>query len=230
VTLPLPETPLPETLPGAMGTTRAADLVARRISQAILDGAFPPGTRLREVTLSQQYGVSRTPIREALIMLSTLGLVELSPNRGATVLRLRDDDVTDVYLVRAVLEAEAARLAAGRATEELLATLDFSCDRLAMLHTAPAADQLAADTFFHYAIAEAAGSPRLHAMIRQICAVPEAYRASTPYTAGDMCAAERQHRAVADAIRRRKPGDAAKRMRTHIEWAGRLAVLRLARG
>ncbi len=211
------------------GPSRTADVVARKISQEILDGLFPPGTRLREVTLSERYAVSRTPVREALIMLSSLGLVELSPNRGATVLRLSESDIADVYLVRAVLESEAARRAATRADEGLLATLDFSCDRLARLHHAAAVDQLAADTFFHYTIAEAAGSPRLHAMIRQVCAVPEAYRSTTPYTPRDMTAAEQQHRAVADAIGNRRPAQAAKLMRSHVEWAGELAVTRLIR-
>jgi DNA-binding GntR family transcriptional regulator len=206
---------------------RTADVLARRISQEILDGVFPPGTRLREVNLSERYAVSRTPVREALIMLSTLGLVELLPNRGATVLRLSEADITDVYLVRAVLEAEAARRAATRADEQLLATLEFSCDRLARLHHAPAADQLAADTFFHYTIAEASGSVRLHGMIRQVCAIPEAYRSSTPYTPQDMVAAEQQHRAVAEAIGCRRPSQASRLMRSHVEWAAELAVVRL---
>jgi DNA-binding GntR family transcriptional regulator len=209
------------------GPSRTADVVARRISMAILDGSVTPGTRLREATLAEQYQVSRTPVREALIMLASLGLVALSPNRGATVLHLTEADVADVYSVRAVLESEAARRAAGRVTDDLQKTLGLSCDQLALLHEAPAADQLAADTFFHYAIADASGSPRLHSMIRQICAVPEAYRSRTPYTPRDMIMAEQQHRAVADAIRRRRPAEAAKTMRLHVEWAGKLAAERL---
>jgi GntR family transcriptional regulator, rspAB operon transcriptional repressor len=206
---------------------RTADVLARRISQEILDGVFPPGTRLREVSLSERYAVSRTPVREALIILSTLGLVELLPNRGAKVLKLSGADISDVYLVRAVLEAEAARRAAAHPAEQFIATLHFSCDRLGKLHHAPAGEQLAADTFFHYAIAEASGSPRLHGMIRQVCAIPEAYRSSTPYTSHDMVAAEEQHRAVAEAIERRRPAQASRLMRSHVEWAGELAVTRL---
>jgi DNA-binding GntR family transcriptional regulator len=101
---------------------------------------------------------------------------------------------------------------------------------MADLHGAPASEQLAADTFFHYTIAEASGSPRLHALIRQVSAIPEAYRSSMPYTSGDMTEAERQHRAIAAAIRRRSHARARELMGSHVAWAGRLAVERLGFG
>ncbi len=82
-------------------------------------------------------------------------------------------------------------------------------------------------TNFHYTIAEASGSPRLHALIRQVSAIPEAYRASIPYTSEDMIEAERQHRAIAEAIRRRHHGEARRFMRSHVGWAGNLAMQRL---
>ena len=207
---------------------RTVDAIARRISQAIVDGTFPPGSRLREMNLAEAYDVSRTPVREALVMLSAQGLVELSPNRGATVLELTADDIADVYLVRGVLEAEAARLAAAGPTPELLDTLEESCARLATLHDAPPGEQLAADTAFHYAIAAASGSARLHAMIRQISALPEAYRSMVPYTPDDMRAAEQQHRSVAAAVAGRQSRKAADAMRAHVAWSCGLAVARVA--
>lgn len=207
-----------------------ADIVARRITGAILAGTFPPGTRLREESLASAYGVSRTPIREALIQLASSGLVELTRNRGATVLQLTADDIEDVYHVRAVLESEAASLATRRATPELLDYLGRSCDRLALLHDAPATEQLAADTDFHYSIARASGSPRLHALIRQVSAVPEAYRSTMAYLPPDMAAAEAQHRSVLEAMRDRRSASAAKAMRRHVDWACRLAVARLTAG
>ncbi len=212
---------------GVVRPESTADIVTRRITGAILGGAFPPGTRLREETLASAYGVSRTPIREALIQLAGTGLVELTRNRGATVLQLTAADIEDVYHVRAVLEAEAASLATQRATPELLEYLGRSCGRLALLHEAPATEQLAADTDFHYSIAEASGSPRLHGLIRQVSAVPEAYRSTMAYLPPDMAAAEAQHRAVLEAMRGGRPAAAAKAMRRHVQWACRLAVTRL---
>jgi DNA-binding GntR family transcriptional regulator len=208
---------------------RTADVVARRLGTAILDGELPPGTRLTEEMLAARYSVSRTPVREALILLSTSGLVELERNRGATVLQLTAADVAEVYHLRAVLESEAAGLAARHLTADLADLLDKSCDRLGELHGAPAAEQLAADTFFHYTIAEASGSPRLCGLIRQVSAIPEAYRSSIAYTGDDMTEAERQHRAIAESLRLHRGGAARKLMRSHVDWAGCLAVERLQR-
>jgi DNA-binding GntR family transcriptional regulator len=204
-----------------------AEIVARRISQAIVSGTLLPGTRLTEETLAQAYAVSRTPIREALILLSGSGLVELTRNRGATVLQLTAADVLEIYHLRALLESESARLATRRGTPELADLLEKSCDQMATLHEAPASEQLAADTYFHYNIAEASGSRRLYSLIRQVCAIPEAYRSSLAYSAGDMGEAERQHRAITTAIRRHRSGEAARLMHDHVGWAGKMAVARL---
>jgi DNA-binding GntR family transcriptional regulator len=212
---------------GPIRAERTADVVARRLAQAILSGEIPPGTRLREENLASSFSVSRTPVREALIVLSGTGLVQLAANRGATVLQLTADDVSEVYHLRAVLEAESAAMAAGRITAELAGLLLAICDRMAELHQAAASEQLAADTRFHYTIAEASGSPRLHDLVRQVSAIPEAYRSAIPYTGADMTEAERQHRGIAGAIQRRDGGEARRLMQSHVEWAGRLAVDRL---
>jgi DNA-binding GntR family transcriptional regulator len=212
---------------GPVRGERTADVVARRLAQAILSGEIAPGTRLREENLAQTFSVSRTPVREALIVLSGTGLAHLEANRGATVLQLTAGDVAEVYHLRAVLEAESAAMAAGRITAELAGLLFKICDRMGELHQAAASEQLAADTQFHYTIAEASGSPRLHALVRQVSAIPEAYRSANPYTAADMGEAERQHRAIAGAIQRQDGVEARRLMRSHVEWAGRLAVDRL---
>ncbi len=212
---------------GPVRGERTADVVARRLAQAILSGEIAPGTRLREENLASTFSVSRTPVREALIVLSGTGLVQLAANRGATVLQLTAGDVAEVYHLRAVLEAESAALAAGRITAELAGLLLAVCDRMGELHQAPATEQLAADTQFHYTIAEASGSPRLHDLVRQVSAIPEAYRSAIPYTGADMSEAERQHRGIAGAIQRRDGGAARRLMQSHVEWAGRLAVDRL---
>lgn len=206
---------------------RTADIVARRIAQAVLDGELPPGTRLTEEALATRFGVSRTPIREALISLATSGLLELTRNRGATVLQLTASDVREVYHLRALLESEAARLAAHRVGDELAELLEKSCDRLAELHRAPAPEQLAADTFFHYSIAEASGSARLAALVRQVSAVSVAYRSVMAYTPADMVEAERQHRGVLAALRRHRGNEARGLMQAHVAWAGQLALERL---
>jgi len=206
---------------------RTANLVARQITRAIVSGELMPGTRLTEKGLAASYEVSRTPIREALVQLASVDLVQLVPNRGATVLNLTLADVAEMYQVRAILEAEAARLAARAITPEILGLLEKSCDRLVLLHDAPGVEQLAADTEFHYRIAEAAGSERLASLIRQVSAVPEAYRSTIAYTSGDMTEAERQHRGILAELAGRRPAGASRLMRNHIGWSCELAMVRL---
>lgn len=95
----------------------------RRIRQDILDGAFPAGTVLHETALTERYGVSRTPIREALARLEHDGLLDRAA-RGYRVRSGTPEDVLDIYEARIALEAVAAANAATRATELELARLE----------------------------------------------------------------------------------------------------------
>jgi DNA-binding GntR family transcriptional regulator len=95
----------------------AAERVYVGLKQAIMGGSIKPGERLREIDLAARYGVSRTPVREALKRLGTEGLVVDVPGRGLAVTKPSPEQIMDAYLVREVLEGLAARLAAERAIE-----------------------------------------------------------------------------------------------------------------
>jgi DNA-binding GntR family transcriptional regulator len=82
------------------------------------DGRLPPGQRLKEEKLARELGMSRTPVREALLMLESEGLVESIPRRGATVRSYAVGDLDDVYQLRALLEGYSARRAATRISTE----------------------------------------------------------------------------------------------------------------
>ena len=88
--------------------------ILERLRALILTGEYGPDERLIEEQLAERLGVSRTPVRQALTMLEAEGLVEIAPNRGATVCSFSIEDVWDIYDLRAVLEGHAARRAAGR--------------------------------------------------------------------------------------------------------------------
>src|SRR5680860_567410 len=107
--------------------------IARAIRAAILDGRLAPGESLRETQLAESLGTSRTPIREALIMLEREGLVQGAPNRGSTVRRFDQDELEDLYNIRAALEGHAARQAAERLDDTAIAALEASCDRFRKL-------------------------------------------------------------------------------------------------
>ena len=96
--------------------TKADDL-ALALEEAIVSGEIAPGTVLRQEQLSEQYRVSRTPVREALRRLAALGLVSFVPNRGVRVRTLSREELREAFLVRAELESLATELATPRITD-----------------------------------------------------------------------------------------------------------------
>jgi len=94
-----------------------------RIRAAIRDGALPPGLRLTETDLAARFGVSRTPVRQAIARLEAEGLLTHQPRRGLSVTRPDHQQVIELYVMREILEGAAARLAAQHATETELAAM-----------------------------------------------------------------------------------------------------------
>ena len=156
------------------------------IRQAILDGRLPPGGRLKEEELAQELGISRTPVREALLMLQAEGLVDAAPNRGATVRSHSVEDLTDLYQLRALLEGYAARRAAAGLSDDAIAALRESCDRFERLlgDDEDMTGLVKENLFFHQTILEGAGSARLGTMVRQVIELPLVYRSYVWYSPG----------------------------------------------
>src|SRR3954466_15174945 len=103
---------------GPLQIRSVVDQVYAAVRARILSGELPRGSRLRQASLADELGVSRTPLREALRRLASEGLVELSPNRGATVSQLDFGDMRHAWAARLALEPGAARLAAERRDED----------------------------------------------------------------------------------------------------------------
>jgi len=89
-----------------------ADRLAAAIAECVLSGEFPPGFRLDEGMLAVRYGVSRTPVREALRQLASSGLIDVKPRRGATVAKATSAEMETLFGAMAEIEATCARLAA----------------------------------------------------------------------------------------------------------------------
>src|SRR3990170_2322132 len=100
-----------------------ADEIALALEDEIVSGAIEPGTVLRQEQLSERFGVSRTPVREALRRLAALGLVSFVPNRGVRVRALSREELREAFLVRAELESLATEVATPRMTASDLAAL-----------------------------------------------------------------------------------------------------------
>jgi GntR family transcriptional repressor for pyruvate dehydrogenase complex len=212
---------------------RLPDKVARQLQQSILDGTLTPGDRLpTERELGEQFGVSRTVIREAVRSLIAKGLLEV---RGGSGLRVATIDVSAVretmgmYLrvnaefdygklheVRSVLEIEIAGLAAERATDEDLAALEKSCDDMAA-----ALDDVekisVLDVEFHRLIAQATHNSLFVVMLDSIGDILLDVRRATMGIAGRPARGLEHHRAILERIAARSPDDAREAMRTHLE-------------
>jgi DNA-binding GntR family transcriptional regulator len=106
------------------------DEVAKRLRQLILEGKLKPGTRIQEKTLSEQLGVSRTPLREAFKVLATEGLIELLPHRGAVIAILTPEDLDHMFTVLGALEGLAGELACLNISEEALNEVRALHDRM----------------------------------------------------------------------------------------------------
>ncbi len=101
-----------------------ADDIALALEEAIVSGEIPPGSTLRQEHLSEQFQVSRTPVREALRRLAALGLVTFEPNRGVRVRLLSRDEIREAFMVRAELEGLATEIATPKMTDDDLAELE----------------------------------------------------------------------------------------------------------
>jgi DNA-binding GntR family transcriptional regulator len=149
---------------GALGPARRRGLageVAERLQEAIFNGVYAPGERLREVELARELQVSRGPVREALLRLEREGLVHNEWHRGTTVMTVSADDAAELNSLRAALEDLAVRCAVERATEEELAAVEDVADRMARTGDVYAMVRL--DMEFHDAVYAAAGHRRLRA-------------------------------------------------------------------
>src|SRR5262245_25137287 len=87
-----------------------ATIVTERLRELVIAGQYAPGTQLSEMELAEQFGVSRGPVREALVRLVQVGLLERIPNRGVFVPNVGDEDLDDIYLAREAVESAALRV------------------------------------------------------------------------------------------------------------------------
>jgi DNA-binding GntR family transcriptional regulator len=145
------------------------DQVAQRILIEVFERRFTSGSRLVVQRLAERFRVSPTPVREALVELAGLGIVELLPNRGAVVKPFGAEELRHISQVRRVLEMEAARSACGKIDVEVLGDLR---DQLKQLRKMPQNDEWdrgsrAADSRLHLIIADHCGNPRLAQEIRR---------------------------------------------------------------
>lgn len=199
----------------------------RRIITEIRAGKLRPGDRLTETDLAARFGISRTPVREAIRQLESDGLVSHVPRVGATIRKLDYAEISELYDMRTVLEGTAARFAARAASAVELEELEDLNAHLAQVGSGRQAFELNAQ--FHQAVLHAA---RNRFLIKSVSAINTTMLILGPSTlleeerAG---AAVREHQELITALRARDEQAAERIMQRHIE-GGQRARLRLLRG
>lgn len=183
---------------------------------------------MREAALSAELGLSRTPVRESLLLLHADGLVELTPNRGARIATYTREDLEDAYHLRATIEAYAARRAAERISPRDVEALRRSCFQFDQL----LADQsgqggpgdlapLIQENFaFHSLVQRASGSRRVPALIRGLIHLPLLYQAGTWYSPNRKVISKHHHHDITEALAHRDADADANLMREHVLEAG----------
>jgi DNA-binding GntR family transcriptional regulator len=202
-------------LPRSLG-----DKVFEKLKDDILYGRYQPGENLVELRISEEMGVSRTPIREAIHQLELEGLVSVVPNKGAVVSGISDKDIEDIYEIRRSIECLAARWAAMHATDgelddigEILDLEEFYTARQDFPHI------LQLDSRFHQQLFQACKSkPLIHVLLHFHEYVKKA-RNTSLMSPGRAARALEEHKAIFHAIRSRDACLAEKLMTLHIENA-----------
>ena len=194
-----------------------AEQVASRLRDLIIQDSLKPGERIRERSLAEQLAVSRTPMREALKVLAAEGLVELSPNRGATVAAPGPREVHDLLEVLGGIEALAGELAAVRASEREVA--EIRALHHEMLAAYAREDRLAyfkVNQAIHGALAAASGNPALVEVHRRINARLYRVRYRSNLRNTSWHTAIEEHESILAALEARDARRLAAVMRTHL--------------
>ena len=145
------------------------EMVYEELKMQILKGSIIPGTRMMEVELAEEMGVSRTPIREAIRKLEKEGLVTIEPRRGAYASMISTEDMVEILEVRQDLEGLAAYFAANRMTEEKMEELrEVSNSYNEAVKSGKMEDMIKYDTRFHHIIVESCRNKILVQMIEQL--------------------------------------------------------------
>jgi len=214
-----------------------ADDIALALEEAIVSGEIPPGSVLRQEHLSEQFQVSRTPVREALRRLAALGLVSFEPNRGVRVRLLSRDELREAFMARAELGSLATEIATPKMSADDLAALERAERRFSRLtrelvetshagrqDLALAREWLFANHSFHDVIYAAADVPLIERMAK---AARRTFLVKPFWATGtDLDELfhnnDGQHRAIRQAIAARSPEGARVLAREHVLSSGRL--------
>jgi DNA-binding GntR family transcriptional regulator len=188
--------------------------VAELLRQRIFSRELPPGSWIDELKLAEEYGISRTPLREALKVLATEGLVTMKVRRGAYVTEVSERDLADVYHLLALLESDAAGVVATQATDAQLKELQ-ALHRELEKAVARRERFFEINEAFHMRLLEIANNRWRDQMVADLRKVMKLNRHNSLLKSGRIEESLAEHRAIMDALVARDPEASVQRMREH---------------
>ncbi|MCW2816426.1 MAG: transcriptional regulator [Nocardioides sp.] len=197
-----------------MDAASLTDAVVESVRAGVQQGVLVPGEVYSVYRVAEELGVSRSPVREAMLRLAETGLVEIARNRGFRVVLPSAHDVEEIFEIRLALEPRAARRAAERGCPDLAGLLD------AMLGAAGRGDQpafWAADRALHRAVLVAAGNHRAAEIVEQLRATTALLGPPTTATGRSLTEIHAEHRPIVEAVLAADPDAAEHAMRRHLE-------------
>ena len=198
------------------------DLVYRHLREQILTGALNHGMRLKEVAISEELGVSRTPIREAIRKLESEGLVQYASRRGVTVTALDAGEMKEIYELREVLEGLTSRLAAERGTDEEIRQLqDLALKMERAYQTRKIGQVPSLHTKFNELLYSMSRNKKLFETLARYNEYIEKSQFISMQREGRAQRIMSEHSAIVDAIRRRSPQQAEEAARQHVSNASK---------
>lgn len=199
-------------------TPRKADSIAAALESQIIEGSRAPGVRLDERSLAEEFGVSRTPVREAIRNLASMGLIEDLGRRGIVVAKPTAATVLDAFLVVAELEGIATRLAAQRIQPIQLQEARDANDRCAAAQTVTAFNE--ANMSLHNAIIAGSQNQLLQDQLRSARPITFPYRHHLTHAPGYMARSVEEHAMVINAIAAGQTTAAQAAMTSHVNLLG----------
>lgn len=197
--------------------------VAEQLRQRIFSGELRPGDWIDELKIAEEYGISRTPLREALKVLATEGLITMKVRRGAYVTETSPKDLADVYHLMALLETDAAETVARRGSDAGMAELSALHEELesSLSNTARFFD---INERFHMRLLELADNRWQLQMVQDLRKVMKLHRQSSLQKAGRLEQSLAEHRELMAALLARDEAKAAACMRMHMQGGLEAAI------
>ena len=212
---PVPHSHLINTIKPRPLYEEVAELLRQRIFAGMASD-LEPGAWIDELKLAQEYGISRTPLREAIKVLAAEGLVTMKMRRGAYVTEVNAKDLRDVFHLMAVLEADAAGTVASNATDKQLQELEVLHQQLEK-STKDRVKFFQLNEAFHVKLLEIANNKWRDQMVADLRKVMKLNRAQSLLKAGRIEESLAEHAAIMAALKKRDAAAAQAAMRAHIE-------------